>query len=67
MEAGRGPGPQGKLDQVARVRVRAGWFSGGICCSDKASGPGWKGFPIKGKEMARQWVGFYGTLPNFVA
>lgn len=64
----------GKLDGAAladlatakRVRVRAGWFSRGIYHSAKERGPGWTGYPLKGRELAQRWLRFYGNLPNFV-
>jgi len=56
----------GKLDEAQRVRVRTGWFSRGIYHSAKAKGPGWTGFPLKGKPLAQAWCDFYRTLPNFV-
>lgn len=55
------------LDERERVRVRAGWFSRGIYHSDRPKGPGWKGYPLKGKQMALEWLEFYRTLPNFVS
>ncbi len=56
----------GRLDEAKRVRVRTGWFSRGIYHSAKAKGPGWTGFPLKGKPLAQTWCEFYRTLPNFV-
>ena len=56
-----------ELDKAKRVRVRAGWFSRGIYASDREKGPGWKGYPLKGKALAQEWVEFYKHLPNFVA
>lgn len=55
------------VGHYARVRVRAGWFSRGIYFSEKEKGPGWKGYPLKGKEMAQHWVAFYQGMDNFVA
>ena len=57
----------GKLDEAKRVRVRTGWFSRGIYHSAKAKGPGWTGFPLKGKPLAQAWCEFYRALPNFVS
>ncbi len=56
-----------ELDSRKRVRVRAGWFSRGIYHSDRVKGPGWMGYPLKGKRLAQNWVDFYRALPNFVA
>ncbi len=57
----------GKLDEAKRVRVRSGWFSRGIYYSAKAKGPGWTGYPLKGKPLAQAWLDFYRDLPNFVS
>ena len=57
----------GKLDEAKRVRVRTGWFSRGIYHSARAKGPGWTGFPLKGKPLAQAWCDFYAKLPNFVS
>ncbi|MCB9568318.1 MAG: hypothetical protein H6710_14100 [Myxococcales bacterium] len=57
----------GKLDEARRVRVRAGWFSRGVYFSAREKGPGWSGFPLKGKPLALAWLDFYRGLPNFVA
>ncbi len=56
-----------ELHTQRRVRVRSGWFSRGIYCSEKEKGPGWMGYPLKGKELAQRWVAFYQQLPNFVS
>ncbi|MEZ4380565.1 MAG: hypothetical protein R3A79_04420 [Nannocystaceae bacterium] len=57
----------GKLDEAKRVRVRTGWFSRGIYYSAKEKGPGWTGYPLKGKPLAQAWADFYRALPNFVS
>ncbi|MFT5356525.1 MAG: hypothetical protein ACI9KE_003750 [Polyangiales bacterium] len=56
-----------ELNSCKRVRVRDGWFSRGIYHSNRAKGPGWKGYPLKDKLVAQGWVNFYQSLPNFVA
>lgn len=54
------------LSAQKRVRVKNGWLSKGIYASEKENGPGWKGYPLNGKDVALKWIDFYKGLPNFV-
>jgi hypothetical protein len=57
----------GDLTQMKRLKVRSGLFSRGVYYNPKESGVGgWVGYPLKGKEQAELFRGFYSRLPIFV-
>jgi len=50
------------LSAVRRLKVRTSFFSRGVYTSEKSSGPGWTGFPLK-KQDAAAFENFYRGHP----
>ncbi len=54
-----------ELGRMRRLRVRSSFLSRGIYVSERESGPGWKGFPLKKGDVA-EFARFYEGHPASV-